>query len=340
VLRLLAGRLPVSTPAATTVLNWCCRLGLAVLERAVPRRDDMTVLAVEATAGSTGAWVAGKLEEVSARTGVPVQIVGDHGSHLRKGVALFRQQAPGCVETCDISHAVAAQLKAHWRGDACWQGLLQQAGTTFGRFQQTDLALLLPPRQRTKARCMAVDGHVDWAQRMIACHDRRDFSAIGRPCVFSAEARAHLRARWGRRRVEPLRPLIGCRYDGRGDLCEALRAWGATGLDEPLDAAFRRLADRGHARFLEAFDWVLTHRDVAARAGADDRRVQDRPDGAQDPRAVAHGTGGGAGGRVAHAGPPERRARSGRASRRCRPTGVLGASRHVHARTPQASPAA
>jgi hypothetical protein len=31
VLRLLAGRLPLSVPASTTVLNWCCRLGLARL---------------------------------------------------------------------------------------------------------------------------------------------------------------------------------------------------------------------------------------------------------------------------------------------------------------------
>jgi len=41
---------------------------------------------------------------------------------VRKGIALFRQQAPHCVETYDISHAVATQLKAHWRADGHWQG--------------------------------------------------------------------------------------------------------------------------------------------------------------------------------------------------------------------------
>jgi hypothetical protein len=40
VLRLLAGYLPLGARAATTVLNWCCRLGLGVLRRAPPRRDD------------------------------------------------------------------------------------------------------------------------------------------------------------------------------------------------------------------------------------------------------------------------------------------------------------
>jgi hypothetical protein len=297
VLRLLAGYLPLGAPAATSVLNWCCRLGLAVLQRPLPRRDDwifvidetlglgalkclivlgipagrlaetgysprhcdMTVLAVEMTVKSTGIWVAAVLEQVSARTGVPAQIVADHGSDVRKGIALFRQQAPHCVETYDISHAVATQLKAHWRADGHWQGFLKQAGATLSHFQQTDLAFLLPPRQRTKARYMHIDAHIDWAQRLIGYHDQGDFSAIGRPCVFSAEAWARLRATQGHRRVDPLRSLIGQRYDTRAALGKALCAHGAMAWDD-LDDAFWRLADRGYARFLEAFAWLLPYR--------------------------------------------------------------------------------
>jgi hypothetical protein len=299
VLRLLAGYLPLGVPAPTTVLNWCYRLGLAVLQRPLPRRNDwifvidetvglgalkclivlgipagrlaetsysprhgdMTVLAVEMTLKSTGLWVAAVLEQVSARTGVPVQIVADHGSDVRKGIALFRQQAPSCVETYDISHAIATQLKAHWRDDEHWQAFLKQAGATLSYFQQTDLAFLLPPRQRTKARYMAMDAHIDWAQRLIGYHDQGDFSTIGRPCVFTANAWARLRTAWGKRRVEPLRALIGNHYDTRAALCEALRAVGATALDD-LDNTFWHLADGGYARFLEAFAWVLPYRAV------------------------------------------------------------------------------
>ena len=297
VLRLLAGWLPLSVPASTTVLNWCCRLGLAILQRPPVRRDDwvfvvdetvglgelkclvvlgipvarlaevgysprhcdMTVLAVEVTVQSTGVWVAAVLQHVSARAGVPVQIVADHGSDVRKGIALFRQQAPRCVETYDISHAVATQLKAHWRDDAHWQGFLKQTGATLSRFQQTDLAFLLPPRQRTKARYMAIDAHIEWAQRLIGYYDQGDFSAIGRPCVFTGSAYARLRRVWGKRRVEPLYGLIGTPYDSRAALGEALRAAGATALDD-LDDAFWRLADPGYARFLQAFAWVLPYR--------------------------------------------------------------------------------
>lgn len=133
---------------------------------------------------------------------------------------------------------------------------MQQASATLNHFQQTDLAFLLPPRQRTKARYMAMDAPVDWAQRLIGYHDQGDFSTIGRSCVFTADTWAWLRTAWGQRRVDP---LIGTHYDTRAALCEALQAVGATALDD-LDDTFWRVADRGYARFLEAFAWVLPYR--------------------------------------------------------------------------------
>lgn len=50
VLRLLAGYLPLGVPAPTTVLNWCCRLGLADLQRPLPRRDDW-IFVIDETVG-------------------------------------------------------------------------------------------------------------------------------------------------------------------------------------------------------------------------------------------------------------------------------------------------
>jgi hypothetical protein len=144
VLRLLAGRLPPGVPAATTVLNWCCRLGLGVLRRALPRHDDwifvidhtlalgalkclvvlgipasrlpetgyspchsdMTVLVVEVMANSTGLRVAAVLEQVSARTGMPVQIVCDHGRRPAQG---HRAVPPtGAALRGDLRHLPAA----------------------------------------------------------------------------------------------------------------------------------------------------------------------------------------------------------------------------------------
>ena len=57
VLRLLAGYLPLGVPASTTVLNWCCRLGLSLLQRPLPRRDDWIFVIDETVGpGALKAW--------------------------------------------------------------------------------------------------------------------------------------------------------------------------------------------------------------------------------------------------------------------------------------------
>ena len=132
VLRRLSAPEAVEVPAYTTVLNWCYRLGLALLQRPQPRREDwifildltlscgelkclvllglpasrltetgysprhtdMTVLAVEITTKSTGAWIEGVLTRVAQQAGEPVQILSDHGGDVRKGVSLFCQSRP------------------------------------------------------------------------------------------------------------------------------------------------------------------------------------------------------------------------------------------------------
>jgi hypothetical protein len=299
VLSLLAPWLPVSVPAHTTALNWVYRCGLAILQSPPERREDwmfiadqtlglgiskclvilgipasrlaeagyspghhaMQVLAVEVTTHSTGDWVATVLRDVAERTGVPVQIVADHGSDLHKGITLFQQeQAPNGVETDDISHHIATLFKAELTPDKRWKGLLEHGRTTLASFQQTDLAFLLPPRQRTKARFMHVDTHVEWAQNVLAYHDRGDFSAIRRPCVLTVAAWDDLRVRLGAARVQPLRALMGRRYSDPTALCEALQA--ASDLTpEELDDAFWALADTGRARFLEGFGWVRAYRE-------------------------------------------------------------------------------
>jgi hypothetical protein len=299
VLRLLEPWFPVGVPAYTTVLNWVYRCGLAILQRPPPRREDwifvsdhtlglgaskclvilgipasqlaetgyspphqaMQVLAVAVTTHSTGAWVATVLREVAQRTGVPVQIVADRGSDLHKGIALFQQeQAPNCVETYDISHRIATLFKAELSPDDRWTTFLAHARATLASFQQTELAFLLPPRQRTKARFMHVDTHVAWARNVLAYHDRGDFSAIGRICVLSVAAWEHLRARLGTARVRPLRALIGRRSPNKAAFCEALQAASELSLDD-LDDGFWDLADTGRARFLEGFAWVRSYRE-------------------------------------------------------------------------------
>jgi hypothetical protein len=285
-------------PTYTTVLNWVYRCGLAVLNRAPERRDDwiyiadhtialgpskclvvlgipaselpttgyspshhaLQVLAVEVTTHSTGPWVAEVLERVAQRTGPPVQIVADYGSDLRCGITLFQQQTPGCVYTYDISHRIATSLKAELGQDAQWKAFLAGCSDSLSSCQQSDLAFLLPPRQRTKARFMNLDGHVRWAQRLLAYYDRDDFSAINARCVLTGTAWTHLRTRIGSTRAGPLRACIGSQHPSKAALCQTLQAHSdLTAAD--LDETFWNEADFGRRRFLEGFAWLLPFRE-------------------------------------------------------------------------------
>jgi len=297
VLDLLGTWFPVTAPAYTTVLNWIYRCGLHILNRPAERRTDwifvadhtvalgqskclvvlgiaasrlertgyspshrdMRVLALEVTAHSTGPWVAQVLERVAQRVGNPVQIVADHGSDLRKGIGLFQHQAPETVYTYDISHRIATLLKAEFDKDARWNAFLAHCRNTLASFQQTDLAFLLPPRQRTKARFMHVHAHIEWAQRLLEYHDRSDFSAIRSEFMPSWSGWTWLKRQFGSSMARPLRSFVGIRYPSETAFRQALEVRSGPCLED-IDAAFWHNADAGRKRFLEGFGWLLDYR--------------------------------------------------------------------------------
>jgi hypothetical protein len=287
------------SPAYTTVLNWVYRYGLTVRDRAPERRDDgiyvadltialgpfkclvilgipagdlprigyspthraRQVLAWEITRHSTGPWVAQILEQTARRTGLPVQIVTDHGSDRHSGVRRFvQQQAPTCVATYDLSHRIGTLLQAELGRDETWIAFLAGGRQALALGQQSNLAFLLPPRQRTKARYMSLQGHVRWAQSLLAYSDRDDFSAIQASGVLTWREGDRLGSRIDPRRVQPLRTLIGVCFPSRAAFRQALAQAGMTPAD--LDEAFWNRADAGRRRFLEGFAWLLPDREA------------------------------------------------------------------------------
>lgn len=188
-----------------TIRHWLHRLGCYQLQRPVERRDDwvvfldhtlergatrcllvlglplehwqqhggglthtdMQVLMVEVVDHSTGAVVHAQLERLTARIGVPAQIVSDHGGDLAKGIDLFRQRHPGVVDTYDISHKLACLLKAELEPDPRWQEFLRQAGRARAVLQQARGGLPSPPALRTKARYQNLEGLVAWGESIL-----------------------------------------------------------------------------------------------------------------------------------------------------------------------------
>ena len=135
--------------------------------------EDVELIALLPVEKSNGEVVCQQLEACIEKTGIPRAIVGDHGSDLKAGIERFCR---AYLETCfvyDIKHKTASILKRELKEDETWLAFTHLAGQTKSRVQQTALAPLAPPNQRTKARYMNVDSLVDWGQKTLSFLDRQ-----------------------------------------------------------------------------------------------------------------------------------------------------------------------
>lgn len=216
---LLGGLLPnVGQPSYASVRQWLYRVGLYLLRRplagvadrwcvlidhtiqvgqhkccvvlGVPVADlphtgytlahhDVTVLALEVQSHSSGSRIAALLQSVQQRVGTIVQVVSDHGSDLRNGIARLQQDQPDLVATYDVRHLLAGLLKAELRDDPCWAQLLHGCGQLLPKLRQTAANFLAPPTLRVKARYMNVAEHVRWAQQLLGWADRQAWAELG-----------------------------------------------------------------------------------------------------------------------------------------------------------------
>ena len=133
--------------------------------------QDLEPIALVPMTHSTQQAVAASLEDAVAKTGVPRAILHDHGADLHGGVEIFRRSHPETIELYDIKHKAACLLKARLEGDPRWTEYATALGQTKFAVQQTELAFLTPPSQRSKARFMNLRGLVAWGRQTLALLD-------------------------------------------------------------------------------------------------------------------------------------------------------------------------
>ena len=153
------------------------------------RHDDVRTLAVIPTEKSSGQVVAAQWEQAAKRTGIPRQIVSDHGSDVKKGGELFAQQHPDTVVTYDAAHHGAIVLQRRLETDARWSEFISRLGAVKARIQQTSDAFLLAPSLRPKARYMNLASLLRWGRKVLGLLDRG-------PTAGHANTRAETRYGW------------------------------------------------------------------------------------------------------------------------------------------------
>jgi hypothetical protein len=139
--------------------------------------EEMEPIALCPVRTSNGDVVYEQLEEAVKKTGVPRAVVSDHGPDLQAGIRQFCAQHPVTCALYDITHKAASLVKAFLTYDDTWERFCRFATRMKQQVTLTDLAVLAPPAQRTKARYMNVSRLGRWAANILeVLDDKRPLS--------------------------------------------------------------------------------------------------------------------------------------------------------------------
>jgi len=133
--------------------------------------EHLEPIAVLPVQSSTQEVVQEQLEEVAKEAGVPRAIVSDEGGDLVGGVRGFRQRHESVAWVSDMPHKAARLLKRRLTRDPHWSSFCTRTAQSKSQMGQTELAFLVPPRQRSKARYMNLGPLLRWAERTLGIVD-------------------------------------------------------------------------------------------------------------------------------------------------------------------------
>lgn len=296
---LFAQYFELPTPSYSSVRSWLLRVGLYMLKQRPAKRSDwifiidhtvelgqskcliilgvrgealkageyalahhdVEVLGLEVLAQSTGEIVAEKIRALAEEVGKPQQIVADYGSDIKKGIECYQAQEPTVIYTYDVTHKMAALLKATLKDDERWQRFLSACGTHSSTLQQSALYFLAPPRQRTKARYSSVGLQVRWAQQVLAYQQVGDYTQIDPTFILDEQTKRTLHVHFGPQLVEALKPIEQTRFNSRDAFSQALIAQLGPVHFRHIAAIICPAADMGRRKFEAKLAWVADYAD-------------------------------------------------------------------------------
>jgi hypothetical protein len=115
---------------------------------------------------SNGDIVYEQLKIAKKKTGIPREIIADHGSDIKVGIEKFCNEHKETCYIYDIKHALSIALKRELENDEDWEKLVTLSAKTKREICQTGLASLTPPNQRKKSRYMNADTLLNWAEKL------------------------------------------------------------------------------------------------------------------------------------------------------------------------------
>ena len=207
-------------PHFTSVINWTQRLGLAMLDQVSPIttpwfaiidlsidvgvKKALVVLRVPAESlkqrGSAvcledceciglkimekvnGETISAELTDIFATAGMPVAVVKDGGTDLKKGIRLWHEaqnQSEKIYQIEDIGHFMSNALQAAFSSQKRYHRFVKIASTGAARLRQTKLAFLVPPKLRAKGRFQSIGKLGQWAEKILQVFSKKGLAANG-----------------------------------------------------------------------------------------------------------------------------------------------------------------
>jgi hypothetical protein len=282
----------IESPSYSSIRLWTYRLGLFLLQRPIEHREDrifimdMTVelgkskcllivgvseshfrqadfclaqhdtevLALKIFTQANGENIADCLEELSARIGVPKQIVSDQGSDIKNGIQRYQAQHPEVVYTPDLSHKIACLVKPLLNNDEVFQRFNTQCNQTKSAIQQTELNFLKPPTQRSKARYHHIAPRIEWAQKVLSYQQRGDFHLIdARYCIAADALQTMALPSLDWQLLEPIKGFI---FNTLAEFELAMGELLTEDVYQQYQQQLRLIASIGRQRFDEKLGWL------------------------------------------------------------------------------------
>jgi hypothetical protein len=208
-------------------------------EKGTPlRHEDLNVLAVLPKKKWDRESVAKVYRRLAKQFGQPLSILSDGAVELREPVKALQNEGISPLSIRDFKHFAANRLESQLLKDERYLAFAERVAPLRSTLSQTELAHLVPPPVRRKARFMNLQAMLNWASMLLWQADHPD--SDGRKGI--APPRFHEKFGW----IKQFAPDIA-----RWQACQKIISTGLTlinqqGLCHAITAEFQRQV-RGYA---------------------------------------------------------------------------------------------
>ena len=124
--------------------------------------QDLTPLLVRIQTKATGDIVKKEIEELEKQIGKIKYAVADHGSNIKNGLEKL-----GIPHIHDITHAIALIFQKIYKNNDVFISYSQEMAELRNKISQTDDAVIMPPKPRSKSRFHNIDKISKWGIKIL-----------------------------------------------------------------------------------------------------------------------------------------------------------------------------